>query len=118
MISVCIPTYEQHGSGAHYLKILLQSLEQQQGVDFDVIVSDNSAGAELEKLCAAFSAGLSIRYLRNPVRGVSNNSNNAIANATSDFIKIMYQDDLLMGPHSLVQFAEALTRRAWAVSIF
>lgn len=118
MISVCIPVYEQAGSGARYLDALLQSIRRQKDIEFDVIVSDNSAGTELETLCAEFAGHFPLRYLRNPVPGVSNNSNNAIAHATHDFIKIMYQDDLLIDSHALAMFADALTRKPWAICSF
>jgi hypothetical protein len=42
--------------------------------------------------------------------GVSNNTNNAIANAASDRIKIMYQDDLFIHPLALHLCELALER--------
>ena len=122
MISVCIPTYEQSGHGARCLKALLDSILVQRSIDFEVIVSDNSRDDKIQNLCGLYMApggyALPLRYIRNPVMGVSNNTNNAIENASSNLIKIMYQDDLLLYDDALAKFADALTRKPWVVSSF
>jgi glycosyltransferase involved in cell wall biosynthesis len=124
MISVCIPTYEQYGYGAGYLRELLDSLARQLGVTFEVVISDNSRDDAIEKLCRSYKnknlqAGLcgNLNYIRNNITyGVANNTNNAIAHAAFDFIKIMYQDDVLSQKYSLQLFEEALKRKPWVIS--
>jgi glycosyltransferase involved in cell wall biosynthesis len=116
MISVCIPTHEQSGYGEEYLRALLDSIALQRGVELEVVVSDNSRDNKLRKVCQGYAHTLGIKYVRNRRKiGISNNTNNAIAKATSDKIKIMYQDDLLVSPVALRRFEECLARKAWAV---
>jgi glycosyltransferase involved in cell wall biosynthesis len=119
MISVCIPTYEQRGSGQKYLRELLDSIVRQRKAEFEVVISDNSRDDKLEILCQPYAGRLRLNYVRNnDTFGVSNNTNNAIAHAQSDYIKIMYQDDLLVSDFALRSFDKAVHRRAWAVSSY
>jgi len=119
MISVCIPTYEQAGFGAKYLAALLDSLVSQCEAEFEVVVSDNSRDNAIQQLCASYLDRLKLRYIRNnETFGISNNSNNAIARAESDLIKIMYQDDLLYSPYALRRFEKALGRAHWVVASY
>lgn len=123
MISVCIPTYEQSGYGVHYLRQLLDSTVVQRDAEFEVVVSDNSRNDAIRKLCQEFTApgthSLAVRYVRNLERvGVSNNTNNAIAHAASDRIKIMYQDDLFIHPLALHLCELALERKPWVVASY
>jgi glycosyltransferase involved in cell wall biosynthesis len=41
-ISICIPTWEQHGFGEQYLSKLLDSIETQTIKDVEVVISDHS----------------------------------------------------------------------------
>ncbi len=114
MISVCIPTFEQYGHGVANLTKLFESLKIQKG-DFEVVISDNSKNDDIKNLCKSQS-GLEIKYIKNPIIGISHNSNNAIANASCDFIKIMYMDDLLLQDNALLLFESFLHQSAWVVS--
>lgn len=123
MISVCIPTYEQCGYGVHYLRQLLDSIMVQRGAEFEVVVSDNSRNDNIRKLCQEFADpgtfSLPLRYVRNRERiGVSHNTNNAIAHAQSDKIKVMYQDDLFVHRSALYLCELALERKPWAVASY
>jgi len=118
VISVCIPTYEQAGYGVHYLRQLLASVLVQRDAEFEVVVSDNSRDGKILELCREYGCthSLPLRYVRNLERiGVSNNTNNAIAHAHSDRIKIMYQDDVFIHPLALRLCEQALERKPWAV---
>lgn len=123
MISVCIPTYEQHGQGRRFLKQLLHSILPQREVEFEVVVSDNSKDNQIEELCGSYMApggyGLPLRYLRNREKiGISNNTNNAIEHAAYEHIKLMYQDDLFLSPVALSRFDAALSRSPWAIASY
>jgi hypothetical protein len=108
-LSVCIPAFEQYGFGKKRLVELLGSLKKQHG-SFEIIVSDNSH--ELKEVCD--NSQMDIKYFHNPSRGVSNNTNFAISRASHDFIKLMYQDDLLFSPDALLLFQAALEHNGWA----
>src|SRR6478609_7916531 len=49
-VSICIPVFEQYGEGSRTLKELLLTIRQLKG-KFEVIVSDNSEGDKLKKIC-------------------------------------------------------------------
>jgi len=117
MISICIPTYSQNGSGIVYFKRLLNSiLAQECPYRYEIVVSDNCSGSEIKNVCAQFPQ-LSIRYFKNKRSfGVSNNTNNAISKARFKFIKPMFQDDIFITKHSLKKFIEALHDNKWVIS--
>lgn len=110
-ISVCIPVFEQYGKGINTLTDCLNSLVNQVGV-FEVIVSDNSDGNQLKAVCDKYQT-LPIKYFRNPVKGVSNNTNFAISKATFNNIKVLYQDDVLLSDTALQQIDFALKFNHW-----
>lgn len=106
-ISVCIPTYEMSGRGTHYLSEALKSIELQDFKDFEVVVSDHSEDFKIQMVCE--KSDLNIVYLRNEEnKGSSSaNLNNAIRNATGEYIKILLQDDFLLAPDCLEQVINA-----------
>ena len=94
-ISVCIPTYEMAGHGAAFLLRALESIKQQTIKDLEVVVSDHSENEEIRDICK--NSDLDVKYLKNSNnRGSSSaNINNAVQNASGDYIKILFQDDYL-----------------------
>lgn len=116
MISICIPTYEQKGLGAHYLTLLLQSIQAQTYKDYEIVISDNATDGSIHTVARKFDYALPIRYYFNLVRGASENINNAISLAKYDKVKLMMQDDLFTSPHALALFNEALEGSGWVVS--
>ena len=115
MISICIPTYEQRGYGAIMLTQLLNSiLSQKIYNEYEIIISDNSKDDEIERLCKKYK--LPISYYRNPITGVSENTNNAISLSKYDKIKLMYQDDKFNDRQAIDLFCIALDLNNWVVS--
>ena len=53
-VTICIPSYEMNGKGHVYLEYLLDSIAYQEGVDFDVIVSDQSTDDKIVELCKKY----------------------------------------------------------------
>lgn len=116
MISICIPTYEQKGVGAHYLTQLLFSIGAQAFTDpYEVVISDNATDGSIYSVCLKFPQ-LPINYHFNPQRGAAENINNVIALARYDKVKLMMQDDLFNSPMALRMFCEALDGSGWVVS--
>jgi glycosyltransferase involved in cell wall biosynthesis len=104
-ISICIPAYQR----PEHLKRLLDSLEIQSFRRFEVVITDDSPGPELENLVEAHPLKPLIRYFRNQkTLGSPENWNECLRKAKSDWIKIMHDDDWLSGPDSLLAFAEAI----------
>lgn len=114
-ITICIPTYEQRGLGYQFLKRNLDILAGQTYQDFDVVVSDNStyfARAKMEKLCSQYPF---VKYVWNEQKGNSVNTNNAIKNATGKIVKILFQDDYLLGEDALEKIAKTF-KKGWLVT--
>jgi glycosyltransferase involved in cell wall biosynthesis len=119
-ISVCIPAYEMHGLGSGFLKESLDILAAQDFRDFEVVVSDHSKDDAIEKLCGSYGDTLRVTYARNE-RGRGNlgaNFNNAILHAKGKVIKMLMQDDFLLGADSLRRVAEAFDggKDGWLVT--
>lgn len=116
MISICIPTYEQKGVGAHYLTQLLYSIRTQafKGI-YEVVISDNASGPQIKDVCDRFP-DLPINYHFNPQRGASENINNVIALAKYDKVKLMMQDDLFNSVNALEVYSDLLEGAGWVVA--
>jgi 2-polyprenyl-3-methyl-5-hydroxy-6-metoxy-1,4-benzoquinol methylase len=101
--SVVIPAYEMHGRGAEFLDFSFAILEQQTWRDFEIVLSDHSAGTDVERLCTKWRGRLDLRYCRFEEKhgNSSANLNNAIAHARGTWIKILFQDDFLLGDRVL-----------------
>jgi len=108
-ISVCIPTFEMGGMGGEYLDFNLEQLAQQDFSDFEVIVSDQSTDQVVFDVCQKYTDVLDIVYCDNKQgkRQSSANSNNALRHASGKIIKIIFQDDYLLGKQALSLIAEA-----------
>jgi glycosyltransferase involved in cell wall biosynthesis len=119
-ISICVPTYEMHGSGGIYLGALFDSIERQTYKDFEVIISDHSQDDGVMSICEEWTQKIQVRYYRNTEgRGnASININNAIRQARGEVIKPMHQDDFFYSDHCLASIAEALQKTpgsSWGV---
>lgn len=102
-ISICIPTWEQHGYGITYLKFLLDTIKSQTFKNFNVIISDHSLDEEIKKLSESYKNDFEIIYIKNIEKRGNGpaNTNVAIKNADGDIIKIMFQDDLFVNNDAL-----------------
>lgn len=102
-ISICIPTWEQHGFGCQYLKELLDTIKTQTYKNFNVVISDHSVNDEIRGLTIKYLDDFEIIYIRNP-KNIGNgpaNTNSTLKNANGDIIKVMFQDDLFFNNDSL-----------------
>lgn len=109
-ISICVPTYEMHGSGGAYLAVLFESINRQTYKDFEVIVSDHSQDDVVMSVCEKWGKEFEVRYYRN-LEGRGNasiNINNAIRRADGDIIKPMHQDDFFYSARCLEAVVSAL----------
>ena len=103
-ISICIPAYKH----VDYLKRLLDSIAIQTFKDFEVIITDDSPGNEVEQFCLQYQSLLPIKYIKNNTSlGSPGNWNACISNASGQWIKIMHDDDWFACPESLKHFAGA-----------
>ena len=83
-ISICIPAYKH----VDYLKRLLDSIAIQTFKDFEVIITDDSPGNEVEQFCLQYQSLLPIKYIKNNTSlGSPGNWNACISNASGQWIK-------------------------------
>jgi glycosyltransferase involved in cell wall biosynthesis len=108
-LSVCIPAYEMAGKGAEYLAASFEALASQTLKDFEIVVSDQSSDAEIAALCRAWQDRLNIQHVRfdQGPRQASANVNNAMRHAKAPLIKVLFQDDLMMGGQALQRIVDA-----------
>lgn len=91
-ISVVIPTHDM-ANKEFFLRRSLDALWGQTFQDFEIIVSDNSDDDVLKVICDHYKTG--IRYFKNPLKGMAQNTNFAMGKAEGKLIKILYLDDYL-----------------------
>ena len=106
LISICIPAYKR----LDFLKRLLDSILIQTFKDFEVVITDDSPGTDVENFCKNYDAFFSIKYKKNSVAlGTPENWNEAIRLATGKWIKLMHDDDWFASPDSLNVFQDTIS---------
>jgi glycosyltransferase involved in cell wall biosynthesis len=104
-ISICIPAYKS----TDFLKRLLDSIAIQTYMDFEVVVTDDSPGDEVQHLCESYRDKFPTRYFKNAsVLNTPENWNESIRKASGKWIKLMHDDDWFSDSTSLQDFAAAI----------
>jgi glycosyltransferase involved in cell wall biosynthesis len=111
-ISVCIPTY----NGARYLGACLDSVLSQTFKDIEIlVVDDGSTDDTLEILERYAVSDQRIRLHRNDSNlGLVGNWNRCIELARGEWIKFVFQDDLI-APACVEEMLGAATQDAWLI---
>lgn len=114
-ISICIPAYKN----GEFLERLLNNITIQTFKNFEVVVTDDSPGMEIETLCLGYQSVLPLKYYKNaePL-GSPENWNAAIKKASGEWIKLMHDDDWFANETSLQHFAEAAIKNKQCGFIF
>jgi glycosyltransferase involved in cell wall biosynthesis len=95
LITVAVPTYH----GAPHLGEALRSILNQEGVAFELIVSDDRSDDDTIEIARA-AAGDRARIEVNSERlGLAGNWNRCVALAATPFVAIFHQDDVMMPGH-------------------
>ncbi len=103
-ISICIPAYKR----TNYLERLLDSINTQTFIDFEVIISDDSDDDSVAELIKKYKSKFTIIYFKNTCPlGTPANWNYAISKAKGEWIKLMHDDDWFKNNDSLEKFEEA-----------
>lgn len=119
-ISVCIPTYEANGKGVEFLSKNIQSILDQTYKNIEIVVSDHSKDDEIENYVKSIDSE-NIKYLRytENIGYPSYNTNNAIKNASGDYIKLMNLDDFIIGEESIQLMVDLINKgHKWVLSSF
>lgn len=90
-VSVIMPTY----NGAEHLRAAIDSVLSQQGVDLELIITDNKSRDDTVAIAEAY-ADPRIRVVPNPENlGPQGNWNKGLSLATGTYVKVLPQDDLI-----------------------
>jgi len=115
-VSIVIPCYEMHGKGSEYLASALHSIFLQTWQHIEVVVADNAQDDSITLVANRWRQFLPIVHIRPGTHRSTDTLNAGIRAATGDVIRILFQDDLLFGPHSLRQMMQEFHRGArWCV---
>jgi glycosyltransferase involved in cell wall biosynthesis len=103
LVSICIPTY----NGQSYLNAALDSAEAQTYSNFEIIISDDGSTDATLEIISKYKkdTNLSIQVFNNTEKGIGSNWNNCIKKANGDYIKFLFQDDLL-APNCISKMVE------------
>ncbi|CAN5296772.1 hypothetical protein BH09BAC2_BH09BAC2_04130 [soil metagenome] len=92
IVSICIPTY----NGAEFLKEAVDSAIAQSYKNIEILISDDGSEDETIPIIKQYAEKYnSIRLVANPVKGMVNNWNNCLREAKGEWIKFLFQDDIL-----------------------
>ncbi len=93
LVSICIPTY----NGEKYIEEALNSVASQTYKDIEIIVSDDHSIDRTLEICKQFKekSPIPVYIHSHTPSGIGANWNNCIKNAHGDYIKFLFQDDIL-----------------------
>jgi glycosyltransferase involved in cell wall biosynthesis len=93
LVSICLPIY----NGEKYLLEALESIGSQDYGHIEVIISDDKSSDASLEIIRDFFQGTTIDFkiLNHEPAGIGSNWNNCIEHAKGDYIKFLFQDDVL-----------------------
>jgi len=109
VVSVCVPTY----NGGAFLGQTLQSIAAQTFDDYEVIIVDDNSTDDSVALARQYAASDSRVKLFEPSQRAGSsarNANRCLEHARGDWIKLIFQDDV-MAPHCLSTLLDATRDR-------
>ena len=105
LVSICIPTY----NGESFIGEAMESAINQTYRPLEIVVSDDSSSDTTLNIVKSFipKTDIPIRILHHNPSGIGANWNNCIKKSNGDYIKFLFQDDLLKPDciHSMVKLA-------------
>lgn len=93
LISICVPTY----NGARYLQQALDSIAAQTYKNIEVIISDDTSTDKTLEICKTFkeNSDFPVHIYPHQPAGIGANWNHCISKTNGDYIKFLFQDDIL-----------------------
>jgi glycosyltransferase involved in cell wall biosynthesis len=120
LVSICVPTYHAGGEQERILKRLIKSVREQNYPNLELIISDQDALPEKEQRLHEFMDGkVRVKYLAFEGPPTSaHNTNNALLNASGDYIQILNHDDFLYHDQAISNMVATLeqTGAGWVAS--
>lgn len=106
IISICIPTYER----IQFLQRLLDSIKIQTVRNFEVIFTDDSKTDIVKIFVESYSADFPLYYYKNATAlGTSKNMLEGGKYASSEWIKIIHDDDFFATADAIEQYASVIS---------
>ncbi len=103
-VSILIPAYNPR-----YFDAALRSAVEQDYANREIIVADDSPGAEIRTIVQEYAKRCGIRYVKNdPVEGPALNYQKLFEISTGDYVKYLNDDDILL-PGCVTKLARVLT---------
>ena len=112
LFSVVVPTYR---TAENYLRELAESVRAQSYPFWELILADATEDDSVERIVTQLAAewgddATKLRYIRLPEnKGISENTNRALEEATGDYVGMLDHDDLLT-PDALFEMADEIRR--------
>ncbi|RCW91507.1 glycosyltransferase family 2 protein [Winogradskyella arenosi] len=93
LVSICIPTY----NGEAFLKEALNSIKLQTYNNIEVVVSDDASHDNTLNILERFKSEVdfSVNIYHHLPKGIGANWNNCIEHSNGEYIKFLFQDDVL-----------------------
>ncbi|WP_051205413.1 glycosyltransferase family 2 protein [Salinimicrobium xinjiangense] len=93
LVSICIPTF----NGEKYVSEALESANAQTYKNLEIIISDDDSKDNTLRLIKKFkhSTNIPVRIYHHEPSGIGANWNNCIKNSGGEYIKFLFQDDIL-----------------------
>lgn len=93
LVSVCIPTY----NGEKYLSAAIESAVNQTYKNIEIIISDDNSKDNTLKIAEKYQAVSTVPFkiIHHEPAGIGANWNNCIQYASGEYIKYVFQDDVL-----------------------
>lgn len=94
LVSICIPTY----NGAQFIAEAMDSAIAQTYPDLEIVVSDDASTDDTLKIVETYKTKthLPIHIYHHKPKGIGANWNHCIKHAKGEYIKFLFQDDVLM----------------------
>lgn len=102
-ISIIIPSYNQ----AHTLGLLLESIREQEGGEFEVVIIDNESTDGTEKVVSGSSID-DILFVSEQDSGIYDAMNKGIKCASTQWVMFMGADDILYDKFVIKDISEAI----------
>lgn len=93
LVSICIPTY----NGAPYLSQALESAKDQTYPNLEIVISDDASTDNTLEIVERFKTKcrIPLRIFKHSPQGIGVNWNHCVSQAQGEYIKFLFQDDVL-----------------------
>jgi glycosyltransferase involved in cell wall biosynthesis len=116
-MSVAIPVHDPESKHQKYLEHALQSIQEQSVKPQEVLLSSNHLISYKNQLLEKFGE-LNITFIQNNSVSATQNLNILVSCASSDIVKILFQDDFLIDFDSLARSSQLGADQYWRISAF